>query len=418
MNIDRPGRPAIYTFGMPGRESFGSRRLHLTVDRLRAVPAGHRDLTIAAVVALLSFTPGFADKGTALGWPTAQRPFDLLAAGLVAIQALPLAIRSRAPGLCLALVSSAFLVYQALGYRPTLATAALYVALYSAGMLQVGHRMASVLLWIFGYVVACAWMIHAGSPFPPRDFALFFALPAGCWLLGAWSRGRLRNQARLHRHRIDAELTEERERIARELHDVVTHHVTAMVMQADAAQYLPAGDREKVSDGLVAIGTTGRHALADLRELLGVLSPEHDARAAPTEPAVGDLSDLVERTRAAGQPVEFVRDDPPPALAGLAELATYRVVQEGLTNALKHAPGRRTLVRLNAASPQEILVEVTTGGGAAGAPVRRGPRPPVSGRGLNGLRRRVELAGGHFEASGGEDGSFRLVARLPARTGS
>jgi signal transduction histidine kinase len=126
----------------------------------------------------------------------------------------------------------------------------------------------------------------------------------------------------------------------------------------------------------------------------------------------------VEQTRAAGQPVEFVRDDPPPAVAGLAELATYRVVQEGLTNALKHAPGRPTLVRLCAVSPEEVLVEVTTDGNGGDTPVRRGPRPPSSGRGLGGLRRRVALAGGRFEASGGEDGSFRLVARFPKRTGS
>jgi signal transduction histidine kinase len=390
-------------------------RLRSAVDRVRARPAGHRDALIAAVVTLLSFTPGLADKGTTIGWPTAQRPFDWLAVLLVLAHSLPLALRSRASAWCLALVSSAFFVYQALGYRPTFATAALYVALYSAGMLQTRGRALAVVLWIAGYAVSCARMIDAGSPYPPKDFAMFFALPAGCWLLGVWSRSRLREQNRLHRHRIEAELNEERERIARELHDVVTHHVTAMVMQADAAQYVPDDDRAKITAGLTAIGTTGRHALADLRELLGVLSPGHDARPASTEPAVGRLLDLVEQTKAAGQPVEFVEDTPAPAIAGLAELAAYRVVQEGLTNALKHAPGRRTRVRLHALSPDEALVEVTTDGTPGSPPVRRTPRPLASGRGLDGLRRRVALAGGDLTTSRAEDGGFTLAARFPTR---
>jgi signal transduction histidine kinase len=387
-----------------------------TADRIRSWPAAQRDLTIAAVVAVLSFVPGFADKGTMVGWSTAQRPFGLLAAGLVIAQAFPLMVRSRVPGLCLALVSAAFFAYQVLGYRPTFATVALYVALYSAGMLQTRLRTVSLMLWTVGYALMAVWLVQVGSPFPPRDFVLFLALPAGCWALGVWSRSRLRQQAQLHRLRAAEELHQERERIARELHDVVTHHVTAMVMQADAALYVPADDRGKLEGGLTAIGTTGRRALADLRELLGVLHPGHDAGPAAKEPAVGELIDIVEQTRAAGQPVEFVQDPSTPPIEGLTQLAVYRVVQEGLTNALKHAPGRRTVVRLEASSQQELVVQVTTDG-ADGRPTSatRVPAAP-SGRGLDGLGRRVSLAGGELTAHRATDGGFLLTARFSLRT--
>ncbi|MFD4637330.1 sensor histidine kinase [Lentzea sp. NPDC058436] len=371
------------------------------------LPAGVRDTALAVAVAVLSFVPGVADKGTALGWQAAQRPFDVLAICLVLAHALPLAVRGRHPELTLAVTSAAFFLYQGLGYRPTFASISLYLALYSAGMLQNRFRAASVVLWCAGYATTAWGMIHAGSPFPAGDFLLFFALPAGCWLLGTVARGRLREQSLRSRERADDELREERERIARELHDVVTHHVTAMVMQADAAQYVDPADRARITNGLVAIGSTGRRALADLRELLNVLTPPHDARFATREPTISRLADLVEQTRAAGQPVELTEDDHGYETAsGLVRLTVYRVVQEGLTNALKHAPGRRTSVRIHGGDG--LVAEVTT---EPGGPDRPAPAPP--GRGLAGLERRVSLAGGELTAHRREDGAFVLRARLP-----
>ncbi|MEA5362315.1 histidine kinase [Amycolatopsis sp., V23-08] len=388
--------------------------LRAAVARYRALPTTVKDGGIAAVVTILSFLPGVADKGTALGWPVEQRPFDVLAAGLVLAQALPLAVRSRAPGWCLALTSSAFFVYQASGYRPTLASVGLYIALYSAGTLQATFRVVSVPLWVAGYVGTCAWLIHAGSPFPAKDFVLFFVLPAGFWLLGAWSRSRMREQDRRNDERVEGELRAERERLARELHDVVTHHVTAMVMQSDAAQYLPADDRERLLTGLRAIGTTGRRAITDLRGLLDVLTPENDFRPGSKEPAIGRLGDLVDQTRATGQPVEFIEEYPASDISGLAQLAAYRVVQEGLTNALKHAPGRQTVVRVRGDAGDGLVVEVTTGGDGE-RQLWHGAPPAPSGRGLAGLSRRVSLAGGTLAADHAADGGFVVRARLPLR---
>jgi signal transduction histidine kinase len=380
-----------------------------------ALSAGWRDTVLTAVVTLLSFTPGFADKGTSLAWNTSQRSFGLLAALLVLGHCLPLLIRSRAPALCLMLVSAAFCAYQCLGYRPTLATIALYIALYSAGMHQSGRRRTTAAAWVAGYAALSGCLIALGAPLPPVESAGFFTLPAGCWLLGAWARTQLQEQARQQHRDLASAMREERERIARELHDVVTHHVTAIVMQADAMLYVPPDDRKKIETGLSTVADTGRHALADLRQLLGVLSPRHDTEPAPRAPTAGLFSDLVEQTRLAGQPVEIAQEGLPEVADGVAGLVAYRVVQEALTNALKHAPGRKTVVRVSAAVLDQMTVEVTTEGlsGKDTAVPVSGPWPAPSGRGLAGLHRRVLLAGGELTTEQAPNGDFAVRALLP-----
>jgi signal transduction histidine kinase len=385
----------------------GAQRL---VDRVRALPANRRDVLLTAIVTALSFTPGLADKGTWLGWYEAQRPFGPLAAALVLAHCLPLLVRRRAPWLCLLLVSAAFFAYQCLGFRPTFASAALYLALFSAGVHQARFRRTTAVAWLVGYAALSAFLMALDAPDPAVVYVEFLPLPAGCWVLGTWARSRLGDQERRQRLDLEAAVREEREHIARELHDVVTHHVTAMVMQADAMRYVPADDRPKVDTGLVAIGGTGRRALADLRELLGVLSPGHDADPAPRAPTAVVFGELVERVRLAGQPVDLREVGTPPAVRDVVRLAAHRVVQEGLTNALKHAPGRRTVVGVSYAVPEEMTVEVTTEGSGAVAAV------PAPGRGLTGLRERVRLAGGELTTSLDENGGFVVRARLPLGT--
>jgi signal transduction histidine kinase len=162
---------------------------------------------------------------------------------------------------------------------------------------------------------------------------------------------------------------------------------------------------ERLDAGLTAITDTGRRAIDDLRNLLDVLDPNRgtDART----PTAGELHGLVEQARNAGQPVEYLHEGTAPPTPGSAEVAAYRVVQEALTNALKHARGSRTLVRVRHGD-DALDVEVTTDGDGA-------PRvsPGGSGRGLTGLRERVDLLGGELSA-GPEGGAFVVRARIPA----
>ncbi|WP_415803305.1 sensor histidine kinase, partial [Isoptericola cucumis] len=229
--------------------------------------------------------------------------------------------------------------------------------------------------------------------------------------------------------------SDERARIARELHDVVTHHVTAMVVQADAAPYLLPATPGRAGDGLAAISDTGRRALTELRYLLGVLeatgetaasaSAAGEAAPAGRAPALGRVGDVVEQARRSGQPVEWAEDGDPRPLPDAVELAAYRVVQEALTNALKHAAGRPTVVRLRHGR-EHLEVEVTTHGpaspGAATAPPGTAAPPPAvvtpaappGGRGLAGLAERVRVLDGELESGPLPDGGFRVRASIPA----
>jgi signal transduction histidine kinase len=381
----------------------------------RAQPVGRRDVALAVAIAVLVFVPGINEQGTLLGWEIDDqlRPVDLWAVLLALGQCLPLAVRHRAPALCLFLVSAAFFVYQCLGYRATIASIGLYLALYTVGMFQVRHRGATAGAGIAGYVALSVCMEVVGAPAEPIEYAQYVVVPAGCWVLGTWGRIRVLQQEQLQLLHLESVMQSERERIARELHDVVTHHVTTMVVQADATPYLLDGERESVEASLSAISGTGRRALADLRELLGLLRPAHDDRPAPRLPTVGTLRELVEQTRTVGQPVELIEDYSSHVFDDATQLAAYRVVQEALTNALKHAPGRRTVVHVHDEGSGQVVVEITTDGQGAGLDPARGPGTVPSGRGLDGLRQRVAMVGGNLVTRYGADGSFVVRATLP-----
>jgi signal transduction histidine kinase len=261
----------------------------------------------------------------------------------------------------------------------------------------------------------------AGAVYAERDFtwayvlwavvaaALLVALPAavGLWVSArrdvlAAARERAAQLEREQAARTDQARAEERARIAREMHDVVAHRVSLMVLHAGALE-VNAPDA-RTAEGAALIRTTGREALADLRQVLGVLRPA-EVNAAPP-PTLADLDALLDETRAAG--ITVVRRDcgAPRVLPRAVERTTYRIVREALTNVHKHAGAATADVELRY---DDETLEVSVRNGPSGGTSLL----PGSGMGLVGLRERVELLGGTFSAGPQVDGGFRVRALLP-----
>jgi len=366
---------------------------------------------IAAILTGLAFVPTLSTIGAELG-DLPERPADALGVVLLLAQCVPLAIRSRWPGWCLAIVGTAFALDQSLSYPLTFASVGLYLALYAAGAHLARFRLGVVALSTAGYVALAVTLYQLGSPQRLPDFLAFYLVLVVIWMAGTGMR-RWRAEEVEHRRLAAAVATsDERARIARELHDVVTHHVTAMVVQADAAQYLLPAEPDRVGKGLTAISGTGRQALTELRYLLGVLEATGETAPADRTPALGRVGDLVEQARQSGQPVELTEDGERRPQPDAVELAAYRVVQEALTNALKYAAGQPTVVRLRHGD-EHLEIEVTTeGSGSAPVP----PSVPESGgRGLAGLRERVRVLDGDLNTEALPDGGFSVRALIPAR---
>jgi signal transduction histidine kinase len=199
-------------------------------------------------------------------------------------------------------------------------------------------------------------------------------------------------------------VVDERTRIARDLHDALGHAVSLITVQAGVGAHLIDRDPQQAERALKIIEETGRGALGEMRRVLSALRSNDS----PTEPrpALSSLPDLVEKTRSAGVPVELRIEGDVRALSPGLELSAYRIVQEALTNALKHAPGSHATLTVTY-RPNLIEIQVTNTGGAGSPP------PDASGHGLKGMSERVALYGGSLDA-GPVDGGFRVVATLPA----
>ncbi|HEX6527916.1 MAG TPA: histidine kinase [Streptosporangiaceae bacterium] len=202
----------------------------------------------------------------------------------------------------------------------------------------------------------------------------------------------------------------ERTRIAREMHDIIAHNLTVIVGLADGGRYAAARSPERSSQALGAIASTGREALSELRRLLGVLT-EDDHRAADLapQPSLADLEALLDRVRAARLPVTCIMQGDPADLSEGQQLTVYRIVQEALTNTLKHAGPAATAEVILGYADGAVDVQVTdTGLGAAAL------LSGDSGRGLRGMRERAALYDGTLHAGPGTSGGWRVAAHLPA----
>jgi len=214
--------------------------------------------------------------------------------------------------------------------------------------------------------------------------------------------------ARAEREREERALlavSDERARIARELHDVVGHSVSVMTVQASAARRLLRPQQEKEREALLVVEKTGREALAEMRRMVGVLRRPEEAPALAPQPSLEQIEKLVEHTCEAGLPVELRIEGEPIQLPAGVDLTAYRLVQEGLTNAIKHARAQRAEVVVRYGDED---VEVTVSDDGLG-----GGDGDSGGHGLVGMRERVSVYGGELEAGPREGGGYRLRAKLP-----
>ena len=256
---------------------------------------------------------------------------------------------------------------------------------------------------------ALALIVLNEAPDAPSTVALFL-LGAAAWAVGRALAERDRRAEELEQaaERLQSEhetaVLVERARIAGELHDVIAHSVSVMTVQAGAARLLLEEDPARAREPLISVEETGREALGEMRRLLGMLRGAEDEAGLAPQPGMAQLVTLVEQVRSAGLPVEVAAIGRQRPLAPGVDLTAYRVVQEALTNVLKHAAGASARVRIRYGS-DALELEVLNDGQA-----KRNGRP---GQGLVGMRQRVALYGGQLEAGPGRDGGYEVRARLP-----
>ena len=257
--------------------------------------------------------------------------------------------------------------------------------------------------------------VRLEQDYPSGEFVPILVWYGTAWLVGRFVRSwRLRAQelevlarrlAEEQEARAREAVSVERLRIARELHDVVAHNVSVMSVQAAAADRVLESDESAVRGALASIQTTARSTVDEMRRMLGVLRAlDDDGQSAPM-PGLADLDALAEQARAAGLTVDVRVEGTPAALPAGLELSAYRIIQEGLTNAIKHAGGGRAAVTVRYA-PDAVELEVVDDGSGEGA-------GGGTGHGLIGLRERVGMFGGELETGRSDGGGWRLGARLP-----
>jgi signal transduction histidine kinase len=368
---------------------------------------------VALALALAAFVTAVAPLGRA-----GSTGLDALAYVLLAASALALVARHRAPAAVLTIVTACVLVYQLRGYpHEEIAALPLLVAVYTA--VRAGH-------WVLTIAVTGSALLagtFASSPAAdetPRDFIERRFLTIG-WVVAAGvlaevSRQREAYVREVEDRAVEAERTreetarrragEERLRIARELHDSLTHSISVIKLQAGVAIHLARKRGEQVPDALVAIQEASRDATRELRATLEVLrtEPGDDETA---ESGLDRLDDLIERVHAAGVPATVTISGDERPLPPAVDRAAYRIIQEALTNVSRHAGPATASVRV-AFRPGELTVQIDDDGHATP------DAPPVPGTGLIGMRERVTTLGGRLRAEPRPGGGFTVRAELPA----
>src|SRR5262245_14874086 len=338
---------------------------------------------------------------------------------LILLQTLPLAVRRRYPLWVLAVVVAATLGTVAAELPVHFnggAGVVLLVALYSVAA-YCPRRQAAWAGIATGAVLALPlWAATAGAPLGLRlsVVVVSLGLPALGWVCGEYVselRGRAARSRREQELETGRAVAEEQARVGRELHDVIAHTLSVIVIQAGAAQDVFDTTPDQARQALGSIVAAGRQALAELRRVLAAVRPQpgdQDGWAPP--PGLAGLGGLLDRVRAAGLTVTARIDGSPVGLPAGVDLAAYRIVQEALTNTLKHAHADSAEVHV-CYSPAGLVVEVTDDGRAAAVPAGRPGR--ARGRGLIGIGERAALHGGTCQAGPRPGGGFAVRVAFP-----
>ncbi|MEU6078476.1 sensor histidine kinase [Micromonospora sp. NPDC047074] len=382
-------------------------------QRLFDVPSTVADGTLAAgIVVVTSWLgrdyqlPGF-------------REFDGAALALTCLANVPLALRRRAPMPVLLTSCAAVVWFLTLGYVPSLNLFGPLLAMYTVAATH------STLTTLLGAAATAAVVFYSGvvievyTPWAALAQALVAVLVA--WLFGTGVRRLADRNRRLlvlteelrreREGRARSAVVAERVRIARELHDVVAHHMSVISVHAGLARYVLSADPETTGKALDTIAGTSREALEEMRRMLDLLRiPDADQQSGPRAddpaPGLNRLEELAERVRATGVRVAVVVAGARCPLPPGADLCAYRFVQESLTNVLKHARNADVTVRLDYCRPGHLTIRVSD----------NGPGPasgPVTGHGVVGMRERARLYGGSVHIGTGPEGGFAVTLALP-----
>ncbi|HSP38534.1 MAG TPA: sensor histidine kinase [Frankiaceae bacterium] len=338
-----------------------------------------------------------------------------LQAILVALPVLPLLVRRRRPLEALAGVSCLLLAGPALADSSVLFWGGLFpllLAVFSLARFAAGRTAVIGLIWP---VLALGLLPLFVSGFDvPGDYVFSGVLTAASWLTGRgirrWQTVSTRLSVALEELRTAqkaqaaAAVGEERTRIARELHDIIAHGLSVMVLQSGAARLDLRTDPDRAEEALTTVEQTGRRSLTEMRRLLEVLRTDEQAGRAP-QPGLADLESLILHTRRAGLDVSSALEGAPVPLPASQDLSAYRVVQEALTNALKHGDGSASLRLRYTGTCLEIRMQ---------NPVDPHPSETAGpGHGLIGMRERAALFGGTVRAGASPDGVYELSVALP-----
>ena len=330
---------------------------------------------------------------------------------------LPLLVRRRWPIPVFFVISAGAVMTSVATGDPWVEVAAVVLASFTVGELATDRIRSALVVVGVAALMPVGFALEEAASFETAVLPFIVLIPS--WFLGDIVRSRrieaaaraeaIERSLREREERLRSVAAEERRHVARELHDIVAHAVSVMVIQAGAARQVIRTRPAEAEEALLAVETTGREAMTELRRFLGALSDDDEPAGLAPQPGIEALPALVERVRDAGLPASLEVDGVPRAVPSSLDVTVYRIAQEALTNALRYARMATTLVKLSW-EPEQLRVEILDDGPATG-------EAGSSGRGLVGMAERASLVGGRLEAGPRLGGGYAVRAWLPLEAG-